>query len=221
MSKLRYVSVPVEKLKEGNHFFGFVPNNIGEMVYCDSSNIFATKEESHKTQRVVQWIFLVSSVGWSLLFYYLYTDATERLGNLWLFFMIVSIITACVSLFKLLTPVVFKGIDYFVGKEGFALIHFKGSRTTFVKNEIVHFRDIVSFSYKSYTTRGEDSSTIYTYQLKVKDPCGIIVEQEIKTEDKSSPGDTSFDYISDCASRFWKRAHEEWQAWQSRNRTWS
>lgn len=68
-----------------------------------------------------------------------------------------------------------------------------------------------------HTTRGEDSSTIYTYHLKVKDPCGIIVEQEIETEDETCRGDVSFDFILDCASRFWKRAHEEWEDWQSRN----
>ena len=217
MNVVRYIGIPVERLKDGNHFFGFVPNNIGEMVYCDSSNYCATKNENHKTLRVVQWIFLVISVGLSALFYYLYTGGTERSESLWLCLMTVAIVGACVSLYKLLTPVVFKGIDYFVGKEGFALIHFKGSRTTFVKNEIVHFKDIVSFSYKTHTTRGEDSSTIYTYHLKVKDPCGIIVEQEIETEDETCRGDVSFDFILDCASRFWKRAHEEWEDWQSRN----
>lgn len=217
MQRPVFRGLPVERLKDGNHFFGFVPNNIGEMVYCDSSNYCATKDVNHKTQRVVQWIFLSISVGLSAPFYYLYTGGTDRSESLWLCAMIVAIVGACVCLYKLLTPVAFKGIDYFVGKEGFALIHFKGSRTTFVKNEIVHYSDIVSFNYKWHKTRGEDSSTLYTYHLKVKDPCGIVVEQEIKTEDNSCSGDTSSIYIPDCATRFWKRAHEEWQAWQSRN----
>ena len=217
MQRPVFRGLPVERLKDGNHFFGFVPNNIGELVYCDSSNYCATKDENHKTLRVVQWIFLLFSVGLSALFYYLYTGGTERSESLWICAMIVTIVVACVSLYKLLTPVAFKGIDYFVGKEGFALIHFKGSRTTFVKNEIVHFRDIVSFNYKMVDGGKEDITTHFYFYLAVKDPCGITVEQEIKTEDNSCAGDTSFDAIPDFATRFWKRAHEEWQAWQSKN----
>lgn len=131
MQRPVFRGLPVERLKDGNHFFGFVPTNIGEIVYCDSSNYSATKEEDHKTQRKVQWIFFVISVALSALFYYLYTGATERTESLWLCAMIVAIVGACACLYKLLTPVVFKGIDYFVGTEGFALIHFKGSGTTF------------------------------------------------------------------------------------------
>lgn len=217
MQRPVFRGLPVERLKDGNHFFGFVPNNIGEMVYCDSSNYCATKEENHKTLRVVQWIFLVVSVGLLALFYYLYTGGTERSESLWLCAMIVALIGACVSLYKLLTPVVFKGIDYFVGTEGFALIYFNGSRSTFVKNENVYFKDIVSFNYKIEDAGREDITTFFYFHLLVKDSSGIIVEQNIRTKENGMIYGETYDGITDCASRFWKRAYEEWQEWQSRH----
>ena len=136
---------------------------------------------------------------------------------MWLCGLIAALVGACVCLYKLLTPVSFKGIDYFVGKEGFALIHFKGSRTTFVKNEIVHFRDIVSFSYKKGDRGREDITTHFYFYLAVKDSCGITVQQEVRTKEDAMIYGETYDGITDCATRFWKRVHEEWQAWQSRN----
>lgn len=218
MYNLRYIGVPVERLKDGNHFFGFVPNNLGEMVYCDSNNFSATAEDDHKAKRGAQIGCLGMAVVAAALLYFLFINGTERSKDVWLGFMIIALACACGCLYMLLTPTVFKGIDYFVGKEGFAFVHFKGSRTTIVKTVTIHFKDIVSFSYKRVGPDKDGSNdTTYYFNLKIKDASGNIVEEKIRTTNGLPSSNDSYEAIQDPDSRAWKRIYEEWEAWQSRH----
>ena len=116
-------------IKEGKSIFGFVPDNIGELCFCDTTNERAvpyTPEEA-KQQRTTALI--VGLVALPLIWYFLLSH-----------YIIASILTLIVLFICwIIFDTSFKGKDFFVGDRGFAVFDFDKDRRNFTQKKVILF----------------------------------------------------------------------------------
>ena len=124
----------LESIKAGNSVFRFIPDDIGEFVYCFSTNSKdePDSEETVQTKQVLSIIIplVIALVCW--LFFYEYVR----------FCAIVSVVMAFIALMSFTSSKHFDGKDFFVGTEGYAVIEFKETRDNVIAKKIHYFREI-------------------------------------------------------------------------------
>lgn len=130
-------------IKEGKSIFGFIPDNIGELCFCDTTNERAvpyTLEEA-KQQRTTALI--VGLVALPLIWYFLLSH-----------YIIASILTLIVLFICwIIFDTSFKGKDFFVGDRGFAVFDFDKDRKNFTQKKVILFDDmshIISGEIRKY-----------------------------------------------------------------------
>lgn len=113
--------------------FRFIPTEIGELKFCYTNNIKSepyTKQEKNK--KLFTWIgscVAISAACW-LIF-----------NNSPIFDSIVSLIALIVIIKTINNITHFKGKDYFVGDEGFAIVEFEKNRDNIVSKSIHKYDD--------------------------------------------------------------------------------
>lgn len=193
-------------LKAGTAVFKHVPDAIGKIVYCDSTNAKAAPDSKEKTRVkllmssvipllviTICWFLLSSSPVWA-------TVIT-----------IVACIVAYICIYNSLT---FSGTDYFVGTEGAAVVSFKKSRENIVRNEVFLFRDfkdIVTGETLIYRDniyqKTEYHFTIYGHEQPGLIPVLFYRSSNYVQEDTSK-------HYDDRVYRFCKRVEEAWSQYK-------
>lgn len=123
----------MEAIDKNEAPFRFIPSEIGKLKFCYTNNIKSepyTKQEKNK--KLFSWIggcVAVSIACW-LIF-----------NNSPIFDTIISIIAIVVIIKTINNITFFKGKDYFVGDEGFAVVEFEENRDNIVSKSIHKYDD--------------------------------------------------------------------------------
>lgn len=119
-------------IKEGKSIFGFIPENIGELCFCDTTNERAvpyTPEEAKKQRTTA---LIVGIVSLSLIWIFLASH-----------YIIASILTLIVLFICwVIFDTSFKGKDFFVGDKGFAVFDFDKDRKNFIQKKVILFEEM-------------------------------------------------------------------------------
>ena len=149
-----------EKIKTGNSVFGLVPSEIGEIMFCDSTEWDEKAPTSAEANKFRVWTLAVV-VGIIIFFWLVFPNAT-------ILNVIVTIAAALLGILLIATADDFSGTDYFIGTDGFAVMKFKNSRNNFVEKHIVKFADIsdlVDYDFEHYDSKGKYSYSLYSFSF--------------------------------------------------------
>lgn len=187
--------------------FRFIPTEIGELKFCYTNNIKSEPySKQEKNKKLFTWIgscVAISAACW-LIF-----------NNSPIFDTIVSII-ALIVIFKTINNITkFKGKDYFVGDEGFAVVEFEKNRDNIVAKSI-HKYDDFSELITGETIKKQNGAyvgTDYFFGFFSK-PISIengssrvkLILDEGGTHNQEKPKDTQFNEHY----TFWKQIEDIW-----------
>lgn len=133
----------IEDLNTDNSIFRYVPDNIGDIVFCDTSNKKSGPNSKEKTrkQAILSIIIpiVIAAFCWLVFRNHIVLDS------------IVSVLMLITMIYCLYCCFTFDGNDYFVGTEGFSIISFKDSRDNIVKKQEAFYENI-----EDTTTFGTD-----------------------------------------------------------------
>lgn len=137
--KTEWKNEQLERVHNGTAIFKYIPNEIGNILYCDSS---IPKEEplteSQAKKKKITSI-LISICGLALIWGFLYSH------YIWASILSIILLLACHIIFD----TSFNGKDYFAGENGYAIVEFKGNRNNITNKKIILFKDL------SYLFSGE------------------------------------------------------------------
>lgn len=144
-------------IKSGSSIFQRIPNTIGDIVYCDTTEPSEAPLSSDvvKEKRIKALLFFFVSLALYWGFCYVH----------YIFGIIVTIAVALITLWIL--PNSFEGTDFFVGKEGFATIVFSGDRANIIDEFIIRFEDCL-FLYMNEVINKQNggyTGTDYTFVM--------------------------------------------------------
>lgn len=168
----------LELLKKGESIFRSIPDGIGEILYCDSTEEraepYTPKEKM--TKRIYGILISVGglSVVWTLLYsHYIWAAVLS---------IIILIIAWAVG------NCIFSGQDYYVGTKGFAINTFSDTRENVYQSEQYLFKDMCglftgetihmkNFSYE------KTSYSFMVYMLTTDEKLNITPKMSLKVED--------------------------------------
>lgn len=191
-----------EALKSGSSVFRFIPDNIGEIVYCDSTNPKEcpdTKEQTRK--KAILSVVIPCAVA---AFCWLVFNESPIFDSIASVVMLIIIIISLKNCFS------FKGTDYFVGTDGAAEVEFENNRDNIINKTIVRYEDFDDLvtgetrRYRNGSYEGTDYHFI-VYGHEVEGQRKVISGIE-GTYSQEKPGD----YYTDQKYRFWKTIEMKW-----------
>ena len=148
----------IADIKEGNSFVKVVPEEIGEVIYFDTTeptaeplgdNVYARRKIISVLATILAvtaiWVLLSSHPGWAIAL----TVAAVFVG----------VVSYSVQRFA--------GFDYFVGTKGYALYHFSGTRTNIDNKTVRKYDDAFAIIHKEVMNykNGFYQNTDYEYIL--------------------------------------------------------
>lgn len=187
--------------------FRFIPTEIGELKFCYTNNIKSEPySKQEKNKKLFTWIG--SCVAISAAFWLIFNNSP-------IFDTIVSII-ALIVIFKTINNITnFKGKDYFVGDEGFAVVEFEKKRDNIVAKSI-HRYDDFSELITGETIKKQNGTYIGTdyffgfFSNPISTENGssrvILILDEGGTHNQEKPKD---DQLNEHYT-FWKNIEETW-----------
>lgn len=194
----------LQNLKNGTSVFKYVPDNIGEIVYCDSTNPKAAPDTKSETQKKMFMSICIPLALIALDWIFFYTSP------------IVSSIVTIVLLFIMYKCVKntmrFVGTDYFVGTEGFATCDFSGTRDNVTPQSyrFEDFSDLITSETRTYQNHVY-TGTKYFFRFMSNEEDGKKNSFGIdSTYNQEKPGDRYIDEIY----RFWKKIEESWSKYK-------
>lgn len=130
----------VDVIGTDKNFFKVLPDDIGELKYCRSTNPKAEKDSPEK-RRKQSAMAIGIPVAVTILLGVLCHNSPIFVG-------IVGVIAFIIIIYCLRKISTFKGEDFFVGSEGYARVEFDGSREDAKIIEKVRFEDCADFISK-------------------------------------------------------------------------
>lgn len=142
MPQLSRKKYPQEQLiadiMAGTSFVKVKPENIGDLIYFDSTNPKAAGKDPAEYARRRKKTLIIGAAALVLIW-----AVTLLFSRDYLFWPIVLTVIDLVAVFSIAVNQSFTGTDYFVGTEGFAEYEFKGSRENVEKSECRFDEDTV------------------------------------------------------------------------------
>ena len=196
----------LENLQSGNPVFRFIPDNIGEIVYCDSTNPKERPDSKEETRKkAILSVVIPCAIA---AFCWLVFNESPIFDSIASIVMIIIMIVSLKNCFS------FKGTDYFVGTDGAAMVDFENNRDNITAKFIVRFEDFDDFvtgetrRYRNGSYEGTDYHfTVYGYEVNNKRK--VIAGTE-GTYSQEKPGD----YYTDQTYRFWKTVEMKWSRYK-------
>lgn len=202
------------RLKKGERFFGCVPREVGDIVYCDTNNPSKEPEENYVRTRFEQKIMIwIVSIVFPLIGLVCY-PICRKTPLVYEILVAIMLLVWGFIVTKRFLPVKFKGTDFFVGTRGIARLDFEGDRDRIVKKDILLYADVAAFSVKGKFVRdsdGDDSGVVFTTKIQLKEGAGEKTKLKYHSFDNTVMEDLPYDKLTDIECRFWKRAEQEWQ----------
>lgn len=199
---MRLEDILYESLINGTPVFKRIPENIGEIVYCDSSNPKASADNKKKTRKkIIMSIAIPAAIA---AFCWLVFNESP------IFDTIASIVMGIICIYSINKCLSFDGRDYFVGKLGATELSFEKSRDNITYEKTIlyeDFDDIVTGETRKYQN-GSYIGTEYYFIIYAHEKEG---QREVLASIEASysqekPGN----YYTDQIYRFWKTVETNW-----------
>lgn len=192
----------LKQLKEGNSPFRYIPDDIGEIVYCNSTNPKGAPD-SKKSNVIKAILSVVIPLALVLICWLLMEwDGTSKF--------LVTVLLACVSYGMVYDSIHFKGKDFFVGTEGAAIVSFEKTRDNYTLNTIIRFDevdDVLSGEQQKYRRgRYEQTDYHFTFYSKEKDNQREVIAHVADHYEQRNPNGN----YSDVKMKSWKKIEEQW-----------
>ena len=193
-------------LKAGTSVFKFIPDDIGEILYCDSNNPKAepdTKEQTRK--KLILSVVIPAAI---IAFCWLVFNESP------IFDSIVSVIMGIISIYSISQCLSFSGKDYFVGSEGAAEIAFDKTRDNITSKTEVYFKDFEDMvtsetrNYKNRVYQGTDY-TFVVYGHEVDNQKKVVTSIQSSYHQEKPEG-----YYEDRIYRYWKKIEACWSQYK-------
>ena len=191
------------QISNGSAPFKFIPDNIGEITYCFSTNIrekaYTSAERNKKLLKWGAFCILIPVLCW-LIF-----------NNSPIFDTIVSIIGVIVFVKSVLNLSKFKGTDYFVGTKGFSKVDFEKTRENIVSKD-THLYDEFSqlttgetYKKQNYSYVGTDYFFGFFSKPDKENRVRLLIDVG-GTYNQEKPSDD----MVDAEYTFWKNVESQW-----------
>ena len=129
----------INRLEAVDNFFKVIPQNIGDIQYCSTTNPKAEKDSTKK--RVIQYLL---AIGIPILI----ITIVAVLSKSPIFITIVAVVSLFV-IFKCIDKISsFEGMDFFVGSEGVVRLTFEEDRNNVKIMEEILFKDVADYTSK-------------------------------------------------------------------------
>ena len=134
----------LEKLRLGDSIYKYVPSDIGNVLYCDTTEPrecpLTPKQAQNKKFMGVLFCIMSLSLYWGFLYEH------------YIWGIIITVIVFIVTIIVCDTS--FSGIDYFVGEDGFSIVKFSRTRDNVTNKNVWLFKDL------SYLFTGERNNKV-------------------------------------------------------------
>lgn len=130
----------IAEIERGESFFRFIPDNVGKLKFCISTNYKAAPDSSkQRAKQYAIWlgIFITLPILSCLIF---------NESPVWNTILIIGCLFGIYKTIKNVSS--FKGTDYFVGDKGFCHVEFNGSRDNITSKQIVLFDEVTDLMTK-------------------------------------------------------------------------
>lgn len=196
----------MEGLKKGDSIFKFIPDDIGEIAYCDSTTPKAERDSSIITR--IKILFSISIPIAISVLCWLFIDHSPIINT------IATLAMAFISSFCIHESLHFYGQDYFVGTRGYAIIKINQSRDNITESTTFHFQDfddMVSGEKEKWGYSGghrQYIKTIYHYTVYGREDYN---QRKVQAHiyDTYRQNNIKDYYINDDI-RFFKMIEEQW-----------
>lgn len=192
----------LDSISSGCSVFSYIPENIGKIVYCDSSNPKAEPDSPNVTIRKTI-LSIIIPVAIAAFCWLVFNESP-------VFDTIVSIAMVIACFYMVNKCQTFKGTDYFVGTEGCVKLSFDKNRNNIVSKKEVFFKDIDDIitgetrHYRNFSYQGtEYYFIIYAHECNGERKLLDSVEDTYHQEKPN-------DYYEDQKYRFWKKIENYW-----------
>lgn len=170
----------IAEIERGESVFRYVPTNIGNLVFCGSTNYKKAADNPNKRKK--QFSVCVSIfVGLPILSWIVFNNSP-----VWNVILTIACLLGMYKVCKMIHS--FKGRDFFVGNLGFCIADFERSRDNIIYKEIVLFVNVSDLITEQVHTKtnGQYSGTQY-YVSFVSDKDSKVVHWERGSYDKDQP----------------------------------
>lgn len=182
--------------------FKNIPQNIGEVIYCDSSNPKVSPDSKEVTRKKVI-LSIVIPAAIAVFCWFVFDESP-------IFDTIVSIIMVIICMVSVNNCLSFDGQDYFVGRLGATILSFEKSRDNIINEKTILFEevgDIVTSETKKYKNFSYNGTEYYfVIFAHEKDGRRDILAKVEGVYYQEKPDD----YYTDQIYRFWKTIETNW-----------
>lgn len=193
-------------LISGDSVFRYIPDNIGKILYCDSTNPKAAPDTKEQTRKKLIWSIFVP-LAITVVCWLVFNESP-------IFDSLVTIVMLIIGYISVNNCLNFNGTDYFVGTDGAVIAKFDKTRDHIVSQQIVLFSevsDLLTGETKKYKNRsyvGTDYHFIvYGHEIDNQKKVIASVDSSYKQE---KPGN----YYTDQLYRFWKKLENSWSQYK-------
>ncbi len=129
----------LEKLRIGKSIYKYVPDDIGNILYCDTTEAKESPVTSKQASRKKVYGYVFGIMSLLLYWGFLYEH--------YIWGIIITIIICVISM--VIYDTSFSGVDFFIGSKGFSIVEFSDKRDNITNKQVWLFEDL------SYLFTGE------------------------------------------------------------------
>lgn len=193
-------------LISGDSVFRYIPDNIGKILYCDSTNPKAAPDTKEQTLKKLIWSVVIP-LTITVVCWLVFNESP-------IFDSIVTIVMFIIGYISVNNCLNFNGTDYFVGTDGAVIAKFDKTRENISSKQIVLFKDVSDLltretrKYRNRSYEGTDYHFIvYGHEENSKKK---VIASVASSYHQENPGN----YYKDQHYRFWKKLESCWSQYK-------
>lgn len=191
----------IAEIERGESLFKFIPDNIGELKYCISTNYKAVADSGKKRAKqyaIGLGIFITIPILSCLIF---------NESPIWNTILIIGCLFGIYKTIKNVSS--FKGTDYFVGNKGFCSLEFDGTRDNIIKKKTILFDDVTDLLTKQVHVKQNGSYSHTDYFI-------IFISSQDKTIKLSDGGSYDKDHPDELRI-FYDKVIDSWKEYKNKD----
>ncbi len=194
------------ELKSGETVFKYIPEDIGEIAYCDSTNPKAAPDTKEQTRNKII-LSVTIPLAIVALCWIIFNESP-------IFDSIVTIVMLFIGYISVNNCLNFTGTDYFVGIEGAVVAGFDKTRDNISSKTVMYFRDfddILTGETRKYKNRSYQCTDYHfiIYGHEVDNQRKVIASVADSYDQEKPRG-----YYTDQKYRFWKTIESYWSQYR-------
>lgn len=191
----------IAEIERGESLFKYIPDNIGELKYCISTNYKAVADSGKKRAKqyaIGLGIFITIPILSCLIF---------NESPIWNTILIIGCLFGIYKTIKNVSS--FKGTDYFVGNKGFCSLEFDGTRDNIIKKKTILFDDVTDLLTKQVHVKQNGSYSHTDYFI-------IFISSQDKTIKLSDGGSYDKDHPDELRI-FYDKVIDSWKEYKNKD----